>query len=413
MPTTRNKTAPNRRTCKHDETTCLNPFEYIRKYRCTTCNAVMMCGCDEAFGRRFLPHQLDCGTDLETQERVPVTAGFQPGVCRECRGLPPEATPVAAIHGRTTKIRRYYWREIFIETTRRVAAWEGKGGATPDAAGMRKRIGKEVVAGIIETHREHPKYDMSEPSAADIIARYGVEVMDLRAPYADDPRKGAVIAREDGACAPETFAEDHFRRQGFEVMPLESAPFHVLFGTFMWTLIQNAGDRRQRFAGFGNRLAADTGADMPMVQTFLPEDFGAPGYGRRRARAIKRHLTLMPSSRDEMLWLFDFSLSGSEALRQYLWAHRGPDIARARRLIEVLPPETVKRILEYLACSYWKRYLGWPDLLVFKDDAFFLAEVKSSGDKLSDDQKDWIVGNAEHVQLPFKLVKIHRAHVAA
>ena len=369
----------------------------------------MMCMCDEPFGRRFLPHQLGSGTVLDSQERVPVTAGFQPNICQECRGLPVEAAPVAAIHGRTTKIRRYYWREIFFETTRRLATWEEAGGTAADASKMRQKIEKKVVTEIVEAHRQRPKYNMSEPSAADIIERHGVEVVNLRAAYVADGKKGAVILGDEGVCSAEAFAEDHFRRMGYDVMKLESAPFHVLFGVFMWLLIQDLRDKRQRFVGFGNRSAADTGVDMPMVHTSLPEDFGAPGYDRRRARAIAKHLKLILPERGEMLWLFDYWLSGSESLRQYLWAHRDTDIASARRLIEILPPETVKRVLAYLAASYWKRYLGWPDLLVSKDDEFFFAEVKSSSDKLSDDQKDWIAGNAEYLRLPFKLVKIHRA----
>src|SRR5690606_4873145 len=86
--------------CPHTDLDCLNQFELVRKYRCRGCNAVMMCACDETRGRRFLPHQLDEGTELGTQARVSVTAGFQPKVCPECRGLPPVNAPVAAIYGR-------------------------------------------------------------------------------------------------------------------------------------------------------------------------------------------------------------------------------------------------------------------------------------------------------------------------
>ena len=67
--------------CSHAAVTCLNQYEFIRKYRCADCGAVMMCACDEAFGRRFLSHQLSEGVELETQARVPVTAGFQPAIC--------------------------------------------------------------------------------------------------------------------------------------------------------------------------------------------------------------------------------------------------------------------------------------------------------------------------------------------
>jgi hypothetical protein len=46
-----------------------------------------------------------------------------------------------------------------------------------------------------------------------------------------------------------------------------------------------------------------------------------------------------------------------------------------------------------------------------RDGEFFLLEVTSSNDKLSEDQKRWIKGNAAELGLPFKVVKIHRKSV--
>jgi peptide subunit release factor 1 (eRF1) len=59
--------------CQHSNTKCLNEYELIRKYRCDDCGEVMMCSCEEEFGRRFLAHQLDQGVELETQARISVT----------------------------------------------------------------------------------------------------------------------------------------------------------------------------------------------------------------------------------------------------------------------------------------------------------------------------------------------------
>jgi hypothetical protein len=66
-------------------------------------------------------------------------------------------------------------------------------------------------------------------------------------------------------------------------------------------------------------------------------------------------------------------------------------------------------VLRYLLDDYWGRFCGWPDILFYQDDgSYFLAEVKSSGDKLSGDQKRWIADNHDRLGLPFRLVKIHR-----
>jgi hypothetical protein len=96
-----------------------------------------------------------------------------------------------------------------------------------------------------------------------------------------------------------------------------------------------------------------------------------------------------------LLELFDYWRDSSERLRQYLWAHRTTDLDRARRLIEVLPAETIIAILRYLVDDYWGRYVGWPDLMLWRDEAFLMVEVKSSSDKLSADQMRWIADNHE------------------
>ena len=192
-------------------------------------------------------------------------------------------------------------------------------------------------------------------------------------------------------------------------MFVESSPFHVLFGIYLWLVIQDPSDPHVRIVGFGDRTAFDTGSPGRQIWTHLPDDFGTPGYGRRRAAAIEEHLSPYMQDRDELEWLFDYWLGPSEDFRQYLWAHREKDIETASRLIKILPPDAICKILRYLVDDYWHRYCGWPDLLVYKGNEFFFTEVKSSRDKLSEDQKNWIRGNYEILRLPLKLVKIHRA----
>ncbi len=117
---------------------------------------------------------------------------------------------------------------------------------------------------------------------------------------------------------------------------------------------------------------------------------------------------MLPIDTSELLWTFDYWTLPSADLRQYLWAHRPDDVARARKIIEILPAEIIRNILKYLIQSYWERYLGWPDLLVYTLGEYFFAEVKSSKDQLSEFQKHWIYHNAAELHLHFKLVKIHK-----
>ena len=76
-------------SCTHASVTCLNQHELIRKYQCEGCGGIMMCACNEAFGRRFLSHQLREGCELDTRRRVPVTHGFQPASAANAAACPP------------------------------------------------------------------------------------------------------------------------------------------------------------------------------------------------------------------------------------------------------------------------------------------------------------------------------------
>jgi hypothetical protein len=71
----------------------------------------------------FFSHQLNYGTELKTQQRVPVTITFQENTCNACRGKPEEAHRTAEIYGMSSKVIRYYWREIFFETTQCFGDW--------------------------------------------------------------------------------------------------------------------------------------------------------------------------------------------------------------------------------------------------------------------------------------------------
>jgi len=408
--------------CSHSSVECLNHYELIRKYRCDDCGGVMMCECDRAIGERFLPHQLAQGCVLETQERVRVTLGFVENVCRECRGLKPEPHPKAELPGQTSKIRRYYWREIAFRTYEYFAAraedegFDPRAVYAPDALDLRKQVEREVIDEIKRMHRASPKYDFREPSQQQIIDKYGVQVERLDATFVPKSSdRGAGILDDRIVVSAEEFAARHFRKLGWSVTLCESRPFHVLFGVFMRPLIQDPEDPLCELRGFATKIdyPARSLAAGQSIWQLQPRDFGTPGYAERRGRVIDDHLsTIERPSKKQFLGLFEEWLDDSELLRDYLWAHDSEDVSRARIVLEVLPPDVVLRILRYLVGHYWGRFTGWPDLLAYRAGEFLFAEVKASKDKLSGEQKRWIADNALELDLPFRLVKIHRTATA-
>lgn len=377
-----------------------------------------MCECDEAFGRRFLGHQLREGRELETQRRIPVTLGFQSNVCNKCRGLPEESFPQAPRYGSSSKIQRYYWREIWFETTKRFADWCLQNGvnnvliADATHGDVRKKFEREVIAEIKALHEASPKYSFEEESQSEVLRKHAVEIVKLDGVYVRPAQRKALLLLGNSLCSAEEFAAAHYQEAGYTVLETESRPFHVLFGVYLWLLVQDPDDPNVRIVGFGARQPFEEGRPGKEVWTHLPEDFGTSGYADRRAAAIEEHFaSMLAGDTDDLLWQFDYWLHGSDRLREYLWAHHPKDIATARQIVQILSPDVLRRILRYLIGSYWERFCGWPDLLAYKGRDFVFLEVKSSNDELSEDQKHWIEGNASCLGLPFKLVKIHRTHV--
>jgi hypothetical protein len=164
--------------------------------------------------------------------------------------------------------------------------------------------------------------------------RWQVEIVDLTATYRRNAgMKSAAIL--DGAefCRVEEFAARHFRRSGFEATFVESAPFHVLFGVFFWSVIQDRCDRQVRTVGIMARPADDQGGPSELIWIPLPSDFGSSDYSRRRAKALTKHLSAIAETKAELLRLFDSWLAPSASLREYLGAHRRESIETARKLI--------------------------------------------------------------------------------
>jgi|GEM_PF-515421 len=400
-------TSNERSACFHAEVLCLNEYELIRKYRCSACGEVMMCACDQRHGERFLAHQTHEGQESTTKMRVPVTLGFRPAVCRECRGLPLIAAPKAAIYGQTSKIRRFYWRELHFRHFDLLVE-RGMSGSTDVPESVRQDVDAQALADIKLLHATRPKYSMETESEAAFLSRVPVVILDVQAAT----KPGGEVLREDGtSCSPEAFAAEWLARDGYSSIKCESTPMHTLFAVLLWTLLQDPADPMVRLVGFGERHSFERSGDRSeVVWTGLPEDFGGPGYAKRRAEQIEEFFAeFLQGENTDLLFNFDIGIDGSYGLRQYLWAHRDEDLRRAREILSVVPADHSRRALRYLLDDYWGHYLGWPDIFAWRSNEFLFVEVKLSGDKLSDEQRSWIEGNSVAMRFPFKVFKIRKA----
>lgn len=417
-------------SCQHSQLELLSPWEIIRKYSCQACDAILTCACDTQMATRVLPHQAMQGTEDYSGAKIPVTHPLTPNICDECRGIPPQVHPRAAIRGAMTKLRRYYWREIWTGTHLMFLEWcDDQGIVTQDGAGNCLILGlegqykdqyeqfeREVIDQVAQLHKTAPKYVYDEPSDAEIIKQHNVRVIDFKATYLN-PTQGQVLVLPLGDTDPEKakpvedFVAAQLRSEGREVMFCESLPFQALFGSLMWMWVQAPADPFLRPSGIGTR-PGEGGSDE-MIWTMLPADFGRQAHGDRRRVELERHLDFIGATAKDLRWAFDYWLEPSRPLRQYLWAYKPEDEQRARELIRVLGVQKVKTVLQWMAESYWDRYLGWPDLFTWcetpnEPSDLLLVEVKSSGDHLSGDQRKWIQGNRDRLGFEFALAKVHR-----
>jgi len=399
--------------CNHPHLTCINPYELIRKYECSDCGEIMMCACEEQIAKKFLPHQLSFATRLDSQQRVNVSAGFVASICDECRGLPATPYPKASTIGQTSKIKRYYWRELVF---REYELFEKLGGNPANylyergenESDILKLAKKQALLDIKALHATTPKYNYEEESNESFIKRLGIKLRVIDGQYVKGDGRKAKISYNNKLLTVEKFAAVIYQRQGYDVISLESVPFHVLFAVFTWIIIQDFTDPEVQVIGFGERSAYEKDCSKNLIWTTLPSDFGTSGYALKRKEKIAAHFDYIQGYSEDILWLFDYWLPYSEGLRQYLWAHKDEHIQKARKIIEILGAETILKIVQYLIDDYWRRYLGWPDLLVFKEGHFLFVEVKLSKDKLSDEQRLWIENNINQLHLPFEILKINR-----
>lgn len=402
--------------CLRSNRELINPYELIRKHKCLECGEVMMCSCDKELGQYYVPHQLGYGTSLNTQDHIPVTIGFQDNICPKCRNEVLPAYPRKGLYGSSSKIKRYYWREIQFEYIRLFKEYADKKGVYKYDEAIKKfpkefaSCKERALVFIKKIHEKRPLYVFDEPSQKDIIENYQVEVINYKCTYKKSDTKKASILYKEQTYTAEEYVQERYKEQGYQVVLLESVPIHVIFATFMYQLIEDLSDPRVRVCMFGDRKEKGK-----LIYANLPDDFGTSGFYKRREKEIEKWLEEINYEKEELLWLFNYWVNDeySGTLRQYLWAFKEEKIQIARLLVQILPGDCIKKILRYLIQDYFSRYCGWPDLFCYNNIEYLLLEVKTSGDKLSDDQRNWIKGNYQELKMPFKLIKLNRTNMRA
>lgn len=398
--------------CDHSNSECLNHYETVRKYRCSDCGNVYICSCEKEFALRHLPHQVREGCVLETQERVPVT-GFADNMCAECRGLPEEPHPRAAIFGQKGKVERYYWREITKSYYQLLH--ERIGGQSPSRSpspAEARALRREALKAWQQIHQTAPKYDTREETEAAFLREVSVPTREIEAEYVQVERDGQRVGRwkaPDGTLvSAEELAKREAESRGFLALRCERPIVSCLVATFLGQVIQAPADPQVRSTFRASTIGWKPGKrDTPTIEIPLPEDFGTPGYWLRRGEPIKRELESLvqaPSLEAE----FVSRIPATESLRDYLWAADAEVLVESRIALQRLPPHVVLGAVAWIMEHPWDRIPGWPDLLLL-GDSYCFSEVKSPNDELSAEQMRWFRWACGPAAIACEIIRVRKA----
>lgn len=364
-------------SCPHLKWLIVQPWELLRKYRCSACDAIAMCECDQEFARR-LPHQANSTRpDGSSPARIPVTHGFLPTLCPTCRGEKETAFPTADGYGSPSRLERYYWREIA-----KAAFLKQEGDGFPPAEAW-----LEAKHEIEAEHRRRPRYEIEAHERGSVPS--DIRVIVISAPYAKDSRGHGRWLDGGQLVSVEQLASARLSAEGWEIRPCERALPASLYATFMLPVLVNTRPAPSDTACFGAR---DWSGRMIPLGLLNPS-----------CEQLLAHIETIDQDHFDL----DVAWVASAAYREYLWV-REPDCREIVDWFLQLAPHKLVTILKYLASGFWNGISGWPDLIGRRNRELHFFEVKSPGDRPSEDQIRWFSDNKRDLGLAASLVKVRR-----
>lgn len=385
--------------CSHPHRRCLNEYDTFRKYLCENCGGVFMCECEHELATIFLPHQTRSGQEYGTRRRYPV-AGVAKNICRACRGEPEPPAPRAAIYDQKGKIQRYYWREITKTYYQSVLEWiRGRSITIEDIIKLEaeypeetKKLKKAARKHWQQRHKEDPKYDTSEQTHAQFLAKVRVPEIEVEAEYVQEQRGEAVVGkwklRSGELRDAEDVAVDHYESSGYRVYRCERKLISTLVAVFCWPVIQDPSDPRGQRVMRGSTVGWKPGKQTPLVHFLLSEDFGSAAFYERRRQELAALFDDLRQAGD-LSDAFESRLPGAQTLRDYLWVAEDDAAELARAALAVIPRDVILAMAKWVIRDFWQRQPGWPDLFLIESTNYRFSEVKSPNDKLSLKQMRW------------------------
>ncbi len=245
-------------------------------------------------------------------------------------------------------------------------------GASPECGEREVRLAwaageREAVRERLEAMIANPGSDGEALFAQDFLARkFGGKRTSL---ITDMLREAPTIGLDESHRAtPEKGAVALFERQGWQAYHAENTPWRTLFGLLFWDILYD-GETSRLHNAFER----------------MPGALRDGSFYDTHRDAVEARLTLLDRGEEAVACLLRIVAERYDTLNPlFRWY---PDmIERLRPLILNAPRGGLAQVMRAMAADYRGRKDGFPDLMLHRDGALRLIEIKTSGDQLRRNQ---------------------------
>ena len=173
---------------------------------------------------------------------------------------------------------------------------------------------------------------------------------------------------ESQRASPERGALNFFRRKGWAGLHAENTPWRTLFGLLFWDIL----------------YGSDT-ASLHNAFERMPEVLRARTMLDQNGNAVEARLALLDDP-DRALTALLKVFSAEHGTPNAIFRWHEDMIERLQPLLTLAPRGGLARVMREIARDYPARKDGFPDLMLWRDDALRLIEIKTSGDSLRRNQ---------------------------
>lgn len=197
----------------------------------------------------------------------------------------------------------------------------------------------------------------------------------------------------------ELFAEEtaiyHYKRNGYNAIWSENEYWWTLLGLLFWDVIfaKVTGAVSISVRGVSEVLYSGTDKfnqyfDSTVKMNGMPVDFFTIDFYRNREGLIKNRIKELMNADLSIVLEESYKNNYGKNFRMIeKWDKFSID--ELLIAVEKIDNITLLNIIERILKNISENRSGLPDLIVYNDSDFFMAEVKSEKDKLSDNQRDW------------------------